>query len=242
MLESVVVCSCLEDGTVINIKNIVIQWSAQWVIGRNVTAKCDIIHSKGNYLKLPNNIEVSQGNVDLHSYIPSRFFLNERFSLNACFQAKIYCASSTVSESENNLSWREVKKIIRKVHKHVCGHARSSAIQILLERNAMLNPEVQKYLRRFVESCIHCAKAYDKAFHNEIFLKYLDTYGIEARTISARRHNKNVLESNHKIIRDIFLRLKSEYGNISETLAVQQSSRISNNLYGDELCAFCELA
>ena len=83
---------------------------------------------------------------------------------------------------------------------------------------------------------------FDQAFHNEIFLKYLNTYGIEARPIPARRHNKNVLESKHKIIRDIFLRIKSEDGNISDTLAAQQSIRISNDLYGNDLCSSYELA
>ena len=71
MLGSVIVSSFLDDGTVINIKHILIEGSAQWEIGRNVTAKCHIIHIKGNYLKLPNNIEFSLENVDLHSYIPS---------------------------------------------------------------------------------------------------------------------------------------------------------------------------
>ena len=213
------------------------------------------------------------------------------------------------------MSWIEVKKIIDKVHKHVCGHARLNDMQILVERNAMWNPEVRKYLSRVIEPCIHCAKAYepkqtrnvslsslnrffndlecidhfnlgdqrichiilastrysvanavpnvsmesavnaldslwifqfwspkaiqfDQAFHNEIFLKRLDTYAIEARNISAHRHNKNFLESNYKIIRKIFLRLKSEYGNISDTLAAQQSIRISNDL----LCSSYEHA
>ena len=78
MLGSVIVSACLDDGTVIKINHIVIEGSSQWVIGRNFTAKCDIIYSKGNYLKLPNNIEVPLENIDLHSYIASRFFLNEK--------------------------------------------------------------------------------------------------------------------------------------------------------------------
>ena len=53
---------------------------------------------------------------------------------------------------------------------------------------------------------------------------------------------KNVLESKHKIIRDIFLPLKSENGNISDTIAAQQSIRISNDLYGNDLCSSYELA
>ena len=61
---------------------------------------------------------------------------------------------------------------------------------------------------------------FDQASDNEIFLKYLDVYGIEARPIPALRHNnKNVVQPKYKFIRDIFLGLKSEHGNISDTLA-----------------------
>ena len=85
MLCSVIIFPCLEDGFVIKIKHIIIEGSSQWVICRNVTAKCDIIHSKSNYLKLPNNIEVSLDNIDLHSYILSRCFLDEILPETACF-------------------------------------------------------------------------------------------------------------------------------------------------------------
>ena len=74
MIGSVAISVCLEDDTAINVKHIVIEGSSRWIIGRSVTAKCDIIHSKGSYLKLPNNVEVLLENIDLHSYIPSRFF------------------------------------------------------------------------------------------------------------------------------------------------------------------------
>ena len=80
MLVSVTISACLEDGILISINHIGIEESAQWVIGRNVTAKCHIIHSKGNYLELSNNIEVPLENINVHSYTPSRFSLNEKDS------------------------------------------------------------------------------------------------------------------------------------------------------------------
>ncbi len=55
MLGSVFISACLSDGSNINIRHIVIEGSSQWVVGRNVTSKCDIVHSNGNYLNLPNN-------------------------------------------------------------------------------------------------------------------------------------------------------------------------------------------
>ncbi len=67
-------------------------------------------------------------------------------------------------------------------------------------------------------------------------------YGIESRPIPARRRNKNVLESKQKIIRDIFIRLESESDPSSEAMRAEQTIRISNDLYGNDVCSACELA
>jgi len=40
------------------------------------------------------------------------------------------------------------------------------------------------------------------------FRHYINAIGCELRLTPARRHNKNVLESKHRTIRDIYLRLK----------------------------------
>ena len=98
----------------------------------------------------------------------------QKFPETACLQAKIYCATSTISDSENSLSWKEVKKIIDKVQKHVCGHASLSDIQILFERNNVWNPEIRKYLSRAVESCIHCAKTYELKRTRKVSLNSLN--------------------------------------------------------------------
>ncbi len=48
MLGSEMLSASLADGTIVNINHIVIEGSSQWIIGRHVTAKCDIIHTNGN--------------------------------------------------------------------------------------------------------------------------------------------------------------------------------------------------
>ncbi len=83
---------------------------------------------------------------------------------------------------------------------------------------------------------------FDQAFANERFLQFLELYGIERRPIPARRHNKNVLESKHKVIRDILLRLENGSDDVGESLRAQQSIRISNDLYGNSVCSAHELA
>ena len=64
------------------------------------------------------------------------------------FQQVFIVLEVKISDSESNSSWKKVKNIVDKVHKHVCGHASLSDIQILLERNNMWNSEVRKYLSR----------------------------------------------------------------------------------------------
>ncbi len=81
-----------------------IEGSSQWVIDRNVTAKCDIIHSKGNYLKLLNSQQMPIENVDFHSFIPSRLFIVGLPTDSACFQAKIFCATAVVAEPAKDRS------------------------------------------------------------------------------------------------------------------------------------------
>ena len=80
-----------------------------------------------------------------------------------------------------------------------------------------------------------------QAFANEPFLQFLKFHGIEPRPIPARRHYKNVLESKHKVVHDIFLRLKLDDSDVREPLLAQQSIRISNYLYGNSVCSSYEL-
>ena len=83
---------------------------------------------------------------------------------------------------------------------------------------------------------------FDQAFDKKEFNEFLALHGINARPIPAGRHNKDVIESKHKIIRDIFLHIKTSLPEFSETLAAQQAIRISNDLYGNDVCSSHELA
>ncbi len=67
-------------------------------------------------------------NVDLHSLIPFRLFIVGLPTDSACFQAKMFCATAVVAEPAKDRSWHDLKKIIDKVHKHVCGHASLSDV------------------------------------------------------------------------------------------------------------------
>ena len=73
-------------------------------------------------------------------------------------------------------------------------------------------------------------------------LIFLSTFDVENRPIPARRHYKNVLESKHKIIKDIFLQVKENNETLSDTIPAQQAIRISNGRYGNDVCSSYEIA
>ena len=90
-----------------------------------------------------------------------------------------------------------------------------------------------------------CAPSYiqfDQAFDSNEFKTFLSLHDINAKPIPPRYHNRNVIESKHKINRDTFLRIKSNNEELSEKLTAQQAIRISNCLYGDDVCSSHELA
>ena len=92
MLDSVMISARFNDGTEINIRYIVINGSSQWLIGRNVTSKCDIIHTNWSYLKLTNRNVTPPQNFDMHSYVSSYIFLTQPNNDSSNFQAKLFSA------------------------------------------------------------------------------------------------------------------------------------------------------
>ncbi len=89
------------------------------------------------------------------------------------------------------------------------------------------------------------AGLYDPAFKNDKFQSYLSKHSIEARPLPPRRHNKNVIESKHRVIRDIYIRLKAVKDPIDDVdawLMIQEALRISNDLYGNDVISARELA
>ena len=133
MLGSVIVTACLDDGTTVNIKHVVIEGSSQSKNGRNLDSKCDIIHTDGNYLKIVDGVRILLENIDLHSYLPFSLFIGGRSKHCYKLQAQLFCATGNPDDSKPQRPWYEMKKIIDKVHKHVCGHASLSDMKILLE-------------------------------------------------------------------------------------------------------------
>ncbi len=74
---------------------------------------------------------------------------------------------------------------------------------------------------------------YDTVLSNDVLESYFRKNGTKGRPLPPRRHNKNVIESKHRIIGYIYLRLKNDTdlsdGN-SLWILVQKELRISNDL------------
>eukprot|EP00178_Gracilaria_changii_P015990 TRINITY_DN4502_c0_g1_i1.p1 TRINITY_DN4502_c0_g1~~TRINITY_DN4502_c0_g1_i1.p1 ORF type:complete len:217 (+),score=18.60 TRINITY_DN4502_c0_g1_i1:155-805(+) len=216
----------------------------------------------------------------MHSYILHSAFTTRTQLITETHEKILFCAMASMGDTVSTRPWSELKKIVDKVHKHVCGHAVYSDIKILLQRNGLWNEGVNKYLALVLENCTHCsttslpksarkvslssisrsfndvvcidhlflddicvfhvmdtssrysagcpvegtsmentvfafealwvspfwnpkAVVFDQAFNNTLFCDYLQQYDIEKRPVSSKRHNKNILESKHIVIRDI---------------------------------------
>lgn len=53
-------------------------------------------------------------------------------------------------------TWTEIKHIVDKIHKHVCGHANYTDYRLLLERNELWNEAVPTYVAHSIENCTAC--------------------------------------------------------------------------------------
>ncbi len=74
---------------------------------------------------------------------------------------------------------------------------------------------------------------FDRAFDCIEFRKFLNDNDIEPQLIPARRHNKLALESKHKILRDIYIRLRKANPQESFHRLCTRTFMISNDLYGN---------
>ena len=131
--------------------------SSQWSIVRNLTTKCGIIYTNCNYLNLSNRTIIPLQNVHTHSCGPSYIFLDQTNN-DSTFDPILFCTTGIIEESINFQPWSELRKMINKVFKLICGHASFSGIQILWNRNNMWTDEVEKVVYRGVNSCSDCAK------------------------------------------------------------------------------------
>ena len=151
IMGSIILTATSDTGRPVDITHLVLEGSSQWVIGRNVTRKANIEHINRNAIAFMVNDQldyISITNSGFLSYVQIDMFCISHDTENV-----LECLSGSMLEEK---SWSEVKAIIEKVHKHVCGHANYADLQLLLERNELRNGSVASYVHQLIESCSAC--------------------------------------------------------------------------------------
>lgn len=142
-----------DQGVIVHICHLIIEGSSPWVLGRNVTSKADIIYLNVNYLKVMidetvNTLQLKYGRD--HSFIDrSKFFHADFKSVNDP-ESRAICTHSA------SMTWKNNKRIVDRVHQHVCGHASFNDIKMLLMRNHIWNENCMKYLAQVLDTCENC--------------------------------------------------------------------------------------
>eukprot|EP00173_Palmaria_palmata_P004214 Plantae.Rhodophyta-Palmaria_palmata.ctg5272.p1 GENE.Plantae.Rhodophyta-Palmaria_palmata.ctg5272~~Plantae.Rhodophyta-Palmaria_palmata.ctg5272.p1 ORF type:complete len:291 (-),score=14.17 Plantae.Rhodophyta-Palmaria_palmata.ctg5272:290-1162(-) len=96
--------------------------------------------------------------------------------------------------------------------------------------------------RYFSEFWIPGSIRFDPAFNTQDFVAWCKQHGIDAEPIPVRRHNKLSIESKHKILRDIYTKLKLANPKARFNLFVARMFDISNILYGNGYVSTFEAA
>lgn len=141
-----------QNNAIVSIRHLLIGGSSSWVIGRNITRPYNMLHIGENALQLPRmkGDKIPMIDNKFHSYIAYDRFLSDRLS-----SPSLSCLSASPHATEKRVldSWAETRRIVDKVHRHVCGHATFSDMRTLLIRNGLWNESVQHYLATKVSQC-----------------------------------------------------------------------------------------
>ncbi len=96
--------------------------------------------------------------------------------------------------------------------------------------------------RWFTEFWVPQIVKFDIQFDTDAFNNFLQENDITPHKIPARRHNKLSMESKHRVLRDIYIRLKHAAPDESFNRRVARTFRISNDLYGNGVMSAYESA
>lgn len=165
IIGSVKLNSRTDEGYDVKICHLVIQGSSQWVVRRNVTQNCNIGRIEKNVLELLNEAgTISLRNHDLHCYVSYKIFAKDVDGTSAA----LFLDTAQLENSVEVHPWKELKTIVDKVHRHLCGQSNFSELKICVERSKLRDLNVDKYLARVLESFSNCiTTALEKQASNE---------------------------------------------------------------------------
>lgn len=82
----------------------------------------------------------SAGTITLHDYdlqcfVPYHIFCEGNEGPDT--EAMMYCATVSLQDNTQTRPWKELKSIVDRVHRYVCGHSSYTDMKILMERNGI---------------------------------------------------------------------------------------------------------
>lgn len=150
IIGSVLVNIYAGKNVIIKVRHLVLSGSSQWVFGRNITSKSNIMQLNNAGMVIPGpdseRIRLPIIEHDMHIYLPLSLFINPR-------QPDIV---QVLSGMAVDASPAALNKILNRVHTHVCGHATYSDIKTLLQRNNIWSDQAESQLQTMVATCTNC--------------------------------------------------------------------------------------
>lgn len=112
-----------DNNIEVQICHLVVQGSSEWVIDRNATRACDVLHFYGSKILMPlvdgfrDSIAICD---DCHNYcVPLNKFLCNTS------QSAVLTGNTAAIVPNNSMvnSWSQLKRVVDKVHRHTCAHS-----------------------------------------------------------------------------------------------------------------------
>ncbi len=94
--------------------------------------------------------------VDLNRFISSENLRSSFPTSLICTNSSSVCTAKAIGINQQLTEWKDVRRIVDRVHHHVCDHAEFSDIRTLLQRIHLWNEQVQHYLSKVVGECSSC--------------------------------------------------------------------------------------
>lgn len=82
----------------------------------------------------------------------------------------------------------------------------------------------------------------DDTFNHAVSINLVTSFGSKLKPLPSRRHQKDILEPKHGVLRSIFIRKSKENELVNERICIALVFNISNQLYGSDTMSTYKMA
>lgn len=134
IVGSVELFVCTDSDQIIFVRHLVLQDLSGWVLGRNPTRQCNIIHIYGNALLLSNGDRLKQIAAGHHSCVLLDHFVKPDIN-----SPSLSCprATPSIGASEILNNWAKLHRVFARVNRHICGRVTYFDMRTLFMRNCI---------------------------------------------------------------------------------------------------------